>query len=226
MSADDSHAPDSRSHRPRLVVGLTGGIGSGKSAVSEHFARLGVPVIDADAVARDVVAPGRAALSEIVDAFGPDLLTPEGILDRRRLRERVFREPRERRRLEAILHPRIRDEMLRRLRAVEAPYCVLCIPLLLETDQRDLVDRVLVVDTSPQHQIERTQARDGSPRETIERIMRSQLGREERLAAADDVIENDGTLEQLRTRVEALHERYLSMVESESGPHLPPKNNS
>ncbi|NIR30730.1 MAG: dephospho-CoA kinase [Gammaproteobacteria bacterium] len=226
MSAHHNHAIDSRRNRPRLVVGLTGGIGSGKSSVAGQFARLGVSVIDADVVARDVVAPGQPALSDIADAFGHDLLTPEGALDRRCLRERVFREPRMRRRLEAILHPRIRDGMLRKLQTVDAPYCVLCIPLLLETEQRDLVDRVLVVDAPPELQVERTRARDGSSRETVEHIMQAQLGREERLAAADDVIENDGTLEQLRARVKALHERYLDMAESGLPPHLPPKNNS
>lgn len=226
MSADDDDVIHARRSGPRLVVGLTGGIGSGKSAVAEQFSRLGVTVIDADVAARDVVAPGQPALADVVDAFGSDLLTPQGTLDRERLRERVFREPRMRRRLEAILHPRIRSEMLRKLRGVDAPYGVLCIPLLLETNQRDLVDRVLVIDAPPELQIERTRARDGSSRETVERIMRAQLAREERLAAADDVIENDGTLEQLRARVGALHEQYLRMAQNGPPPHLPPKNKS
>lgn len=221
--ADGSNAPGSRREPgPGLVVGLTGGIGSGKSTAAWCFAQLGVPVIEADTLAREIVAPGQPALDAIVTAFGDELLTPEGSLDRRRLRERVFGDARQRERLEAILHPRIRREMQRRLRELDAPYCVLCIPLLLEAGQRDLVDRVLVVDAPPERQIERVQARDGTSRESIERIMRTQWSRSNRLAAADDVIRNEAGLEELRARVASLHEQYLRM----SGHHLPPPHKS
>lgn len=218
MSAEAPNAGNTSGPKgPRLVIGLTGGIGSGKSTVAKLFARLGAPVIDADAIAHELVSPGEPALRAIVAAFGRDVLTPEGTLDRRRLRERAFRDPALRERLETILHPLIRREMRRRVQALDAPYCVLCIPLLLETGRTDQMDRILVVDTPPTLQIERTQARDGSSRETVERIMRAQVDPRERLAAADDVIDNSGTLAQLEAQVESLHRRYLDMATG----HLP-----
>lgn len=199
-------------HRPPLVVGLTGGIGSGKSAAAETFSSLGVPVIDADALAREVVRPGTAGLAEVVRTFGRQVLDASGALDRRKMRETVLQSPERRRQLEALLHPRIRVEMERRLAAVREPYCVLTIPLLVEADQTGLVDRVLVIDVPRELQIRRTQARDGSSRETVEGILHAQADRDQRLAAADDVIDNQGSVADLRRRVEQLHRRYLRIA--------------
>jgi len=191
-------------------VGLTGGIASGKSTVAALFADLGVPVIDTDVIARDVVAPGTPGLAAVTTAFGADLLGPGGDLDRRRLRERVFADPAARARLEAILHPRI----LARLEALAGeaggPYQVLVIPLLLESGLADRVDRVLVVDCSEAVQRARLMVRDGESASGADRILAAQLGRQARLAQADDVLQNDGERGDLRERVQALHAAYLA----------------
>ncbi len=193
---------------PRLRVGLTGGIGSGKSTAEALFARLGVPVLDADRLAREVVEPGQPALGELVALLGPDILTAEGRLDRPQVRERVFKDAHLRRRVEGIVHPRVRRLMETRAERVQAPYCVLAIPLLLEAGQRELVDRVLVIDTPRELQIQRTCARDRASPEAVARVVDAQLSRGERLAAADDVIHNDGDLEYLASQVEQLHHLY------------------
>jgi dephospho-CoA kinase len=194
-----------------LVVGLTGGIGSGKTTVANCFAALDVPLIDADAIARELVEPGSPVLSEIVDCFGPDVLNTCGDLDRFRLRHRIFTDAGERRRLEAILHPRIRAEMARRIRRLDTPYCIVSIPLMVETAQTDLVDRVLVVDCPPELQRERIARRDGWPTEEIDGVLRAQATRTQRLQAADDVIVNDQNLDNLRDTVASLHRRYLEL---------------
>ncbi len=201
-----------------LVVGLTGGIGSGKSLAAARFEELGVPVLDADRIGRELVAPGREALAAIVQAFGPQVLRPDGGLDRAGLRERIFRDPETRRRLEAILHPRIRREMERRLARLRTPYCVLVIPLLLEAGQRDLVDRVLVVDAPVALQKERVRRRDGLDEATLEAILAAQWDRERRRAAADDLLPNEGTVEELHRRVDALHRRYLALARERGDP--------
>jgi len=198
--------------RPRLIVGLTGGIGSGKSTVARRFAALGVPVIDADVIAREVVAPGEPCLEAIVDLFGEGVLDEKGCLNRRKLREQVFMDNDARHRLEAILHPAIRTRMLERLSQIDAPYAVLVIPLLLEAGQRDLVDRVLVVDTPPDMQVVRAGRRDGVAPEEVRRIMGAQIGREDRLAAADDVLYNSGDLDSLLRQTDALHEHYSKLA--------------
>jgi len=195
-----------------LRVALTGGIASGKSTVAGHFAALGVPVIDTDVIARQVVEPGQPALAEVVAAFGPGVLGPDGRLDRRRLREVIFSDVAARRRLEAILHPAIRAEMERQSRAAGGPYQVLVIPLLTEGGRRDHVDRVLVVDSPESLQIERLVRRDSVSREQAVASLGAQATREARLAIADDVIENTGRAEDLRGRVAALHERYLRIA--------------
>ncbi|HEY8554496.1 MAG TPA: dephospho-CoA kinase [Burkholderiales bacterium] len=195
-----------------LRIGLTGGIGSGKSTVAQLFARRGVPVIDTDVIAREVVEPGQPAIAEIERAFGRKVLDDAGRLDRAALRRRVFDDPAARARLEAILHPRIRAEVERRLAALEAPYCLVVVPLLVETNFVDLIDRVLVVDADEALQIARTSARDAVPPESVERVMAAQASRAERLARADDVIRNDGTLSDLEREVERLHARYLAMA--------------
>lgn len=194
-----------------LIVGLTGGIGSGKSMVAERFAARGVPVIDADVVAREVVEPGTVGLARIVEAFGQDILDENGRLNRSRLGARVFQDPDSRQRLEAILHPLIRVEMQRRVTLITAPYCVLVIPLLIESGQADLVHRVLVVDASRELQHRRVAARDKRPAAEIEAILDAQAGREERLAAAHDVIVNDADPDALDRQVARLHQRYLEL---------------
>jgi dephospho-CoA kinase len=195
-----------------LVIALTGGIGSGKSRVAERFAELGVPVIDADILAREQVLPGTPGLKKIVSAFGPSMLTDSGRLDRARLRQRIFQDPSARKRLEAILHPRIRREMQRRVREANAPYVVLVIPLLLESNQTDLADRILVVDAPEALQLERVRRRDRQTTAQVHAALRSQCSRSERLAAADDVIVNDDTLEQLRRQTDELHQHYMSLT--------------
>jgi len=193
-------------------VALTGGIGSGKSSASALFAALGVPVIDADVISHALTAPGGEALPAIAEAFGADLITADGALDRAALRRIVFADPASRRRLEAILHPRIRANMLADAEAADGPYVILAIPLLLETGQTNLADRVLVIDLPRPQQIERVIARSGLEAAEVERIMASQVSRSERLAAADDIIDNSGPEEALRPQVEALHRHYLTLA--------------
>jgi len=197
-----------------MVIGLTGGIGCGKSAVSDLFAGLGVPVIDADVVAREVVEPGRPALEEIACRFGPETLLADGQLNRKRLRKIIFSDTQARKDLEAILHPRIRLSMREQLRQQRYPYAILSIPLLLETGQEDTVDRLLVVDCSPELQIERICSRDGTDPEQAGEILQAQCGRRDRLNAADDVIDNSGSLENLEERVRSLHCEYLALNRS------------
>lgn len=199
-----------------LRIGLTGGIGSGKSTVADMFAARGVPVIDADVIARELVEPGQPALAEIVAAFGDDVVDMQGRLDRRSLRARVFADPAERRRLEAILHPRIHAEMARRTAAQSAPYVLLVIPLLFEADQRDLVDRVLVVDVSPEVQRQRIGERDGLTAEQIDAMLAAQWDHRRRLDQADDVIDNSGDLDALQYQVNDLHRRYLASADGPS----------
>lgn len=194
-----------------LRVGLTGGIGSGKSTVSEYFARLGVPVIDADRIARALVEPGAPGLAQVVAAFGPGILDRAGRLDRARLRRIVFADPDRRRELESILHPLVRREIQERLQACSGSYCIVSIPLLLETGQADLVDRVLVVDSPEELQRSRIAARPGWTAEDADAAIRSQAPREDRLRAADDVIVNDADLPSLQQAVERLHARYLAL---------------
>ncbi|HVC01070.1 MAG TPA: dephospho-CoA kinase [Steroidobacteraceae bacterium] len=195
-----------------LRIGLTGGIASGKTTVARRFAELGVAVIDADEIARALVAPGEPALGEIITRFGGAILTPDGALDRRALRERVFADVRARRDLEAILHPRIHTQMARRAAAAAGPYVLLVIPLLVEGGARRDLDRILVVDASEQAQFERLLARDGGPAEQAQAMLAAQASRADRLALADDVLRNDGSVEVLRAGVDDLHRRYLALA--------------
>lgn len=195
-----------------LRIGLTGGIGSGKSTASSLFEQLGVPVIDADAIAREMVAPGQPGLDAVRQAFGPDAIGADGTLDRAWLRARVFAEPDERQRLEELLHPLIREAIRARVQQLAAPYCILAIPLLVEKGWRSEVDRVLVIDAPVEQQIARTASRDRMRTEDVERILAAQASREERLAAADDVLCNEGDLNALRERVTLLHQRYLRLA--------------
>jgi dephospho-CoA kinase len=195
-------------------VALTGGIASGKSTVANLFTALGATLVDTDVLAREVVAPGTALLAEIAAHFGPDILTADGSLDRRKLRERVFADTVERRWLEERTHPAIRALTDQRCEAARGPYCLVAIPLLVETQSKDRFNRVLVVDCEPETQLARLVARDGVTRETALRMLAAQAPREARLAVADDVIRNDGDFPALRGQVEKLHRQYVAAAES------------
>ncbi|WP_323981558.1 dephospho-CoA kinase [Aeromonas media] len=202
------------------VVAITGGIGSGKTTIANQFAALGIEAVDADLIAREVVAPGTPALAAIVNHFGTEMLTEQGLLDRRALRERIFSDPAAKSWLNALLHPIIRSEMLRQCAAVSSPYCLLVVPLLVENRLTGLADRVLVIDVDEATQIERTCRRDGVSREQAQAILASQASRSERLAMADDVLDNQsGTTETIRARILALHETYLAFA-SQQAPQL------
>lgn len=198
------------------VVAVTGGVASGKSTVCDALAARGVPVIDADQVARELVAPGEPALAEIVAAFGAQALAPDGTLDRAAMRRRIFADETARRRLEAILHPRVRERMAELARAVAAPYCVLAIPLLAETGRYPFVDCVVVVDVDPAVQRERVMRRDGVGAELAERMIAAQAPRATRLALADLVVDNSGSVTDLAGRIETLHAELLRRAAARS----------
>lgn len=198
-----------------FVVGITGGIGSGKSAVSDRFEALGIRVVDADLASRWVVEPGRPALARIAEHFGDDVLAGDGSLDRAALRRLVFAAPEERRWLETLLHPLIADEIRAALAAAQSPYAILVSPLLIESGQTEFVDRVLVVDVPEAVQIERTMARDDNDEAQVRSIIAAQIDRASRLARADDVIENDGGLDALDEQVAELHRHYLELAAAE-----------
>jgi dephospho-CoA kinase len=193
-------------------VALTGGIASGKSTVAGLFAALGVPVIDTDVIAREVVEPGQQALTQVAEAFGADVLDADGRLDRKRMRERIFADADARRRLEAILHPAIRAEMERQSQAAGGPYQVLVIPLLAEGGRRDHVDRVLLVDVPEELQIQRVMWRDGVSHDEAQASLNAQATRAQRLAMADDVLRNTGRVDDLREQVAGLHQQFLRLA--------------
>ena len=195
-----------------LIVGLTGGIASGKTTVSDLFAELGVPVVDADIAARRVVEPGQPALAELTQAFGDDLLTDAGTLDRARLREKAFADPGLRQRLEAILHPRIRERMEAEIADCDGPYAIMAVPLLVEGDLLYRVHRVLVVDVPEEVQIQRLMQRDGSSREQARAILQAQSPRDMRLQHADDIVDNTGAVDDLRRRIADLHKHYQAIA--------------
>jgi dephospho-CoA kinase len=193
-------------------VGLTGGIASGKSTAAAFFATLGVPILDSDQIAREVVEPGQPPLERLIERFGPGILTPDGHLDRPALRNIVFSDPKARADLEALTHPAIGAEMEARSASAGGPYQVLVIPLLVEKNLSSHVDRVLVIDCEETLQLERLRQRDGTGREQAEAILRAQAPRAERLKAADDVISNDTDVDSVKTQVAALHRRYLKLA--------------
>lgn len=197
---------------PRLVVGLTGGIASGKSTVSDLLGECGVGVVDTDVIAREVVRPGQPALAEIAATFGHRVLGADGTLDRRALRSIVFADPAARARLEAILHPRIRKEALRQVAAAPGPYVVLVVPLLVESGAYDWVDRVLVVDASAEVQERLLMARDRIEVQAARAMIAAQADRSTRLAHADDVIRNSAGVAELRAQALAMHRRYLRLA--------------
>ena len=193
-------------------VGLTGGIASGKSTVADHFAALGVPVIDTDVIAREVVEPGQPALKDIAEAFGDGVINEDGALDRAALRELIFAVDDARKLLEAILHPVIREETVRQANNAGGDYQVIVVPLLTESPLKLFVDRVLVVDCNKETQVRRLMSRDGETRESAERILSAQASREERLEIADDVIRNQGELNELAEQVAEMHAQYQALA--------------
>ena len=199
-------------NKQTLVVGLTGGIGSGKTTVANGFTALGVPVIDADLLARELVEPGQTALDEIISTFGTEAVTADGQLDRDYMRQRIFSDPDQKSRLEAILHPKIRQRIRTLLADIRTPYCIVVIPLLLETRQTDLVDRILVIDSPEKEQLKRVAARDGLSDNAIMAIIKSQIDRNTRLAAADDIIVNDQDVNELTGRILKLHRHYMGIT--------------
>ena len=207
MRSDEAHRP--------FVVGLTGGIGSGKSAVADHFARLGALVVDTDAIAHELTRTGGAAIPAVREHFGEGCIAADGSMDRKKVRELVFADPAAKQKLESLLHPMIRDESRRRIEAAAgvAPYVVHVVPLLVESqDYRSRVERVLVVDCEEAVQIRRVMARSGLEEAEVRRIIAAQAARPTRLAAADDVIDNSGALAALAPQVHALHGRYLELA--------------
>jgi dephospho-CoA kinase len=200
---------------PQLRIGLTGGIASGKSTVTQRFAELGVPVIDADVASRSVVEPGKPGLAGVVERFGPQVLDAGGRLDRKALRALIFNDSGSRQAVDAMLHPLIRAEMEQQATGAKGPYVVMAIPLLIEGgNARERVDRILVVDADEALQIQRVQVRDGSSAEDARAILASQATRAMRLAAADDVLLNSGTVAELRQAVDRLHEKYLQLAQT------------
>ncbi|MCK5894639.1 MAG: dephospho-CoA kinase [Endozoicomonadaceae bacterium] len=200
-----------------LIIGITGGIGSGKTTVTDYLASLGVTVCDADQAARVVVEPRTPALQTIIDHFGELILQADGYLDRRALRHIIFNDPQERRWLEALLHPLIKENITIQLSQSESPYSILVSPLLLETDQHTMVDQVVVVDIPVELQVQRTMARDRIEQSKVEAILKAQTDRETRLAKADDVIENSDSLEVLYQMLDQRHETWLTLAADKQG---------
>ena len=196
-----------------LIIGLTGGIGSGKSVASDKFASLGITVVDADVASRTVVEPGKPALQEIESHFGSEIITEDGRLDRAKLREIIASDAEERKWLESVLHPRIGEQITKEISESTSPYTLFVAPLLLETNSQEMCARVVVVDVPNDVQVERTAKRDKVPTDQVEQMVSAQMEREKRLEKADDVLLNTGTIEELEKKVEQLHEKYLQMVE-------------
>lgn len=202
-----------------FVIALTGGIGSGKSSVAAIFKELGAAIIDTDEIAHRLTAPGQPGARAVDGQFGSGYLRADGALDRDRMRERVFSDPAARKKLEAILHPMIRAEVNAAVRAAQAPYIVIVVPLLIETGAyRDLAQRILVVDCREEQQLARVILRSGLSADAARTIMASQVSRHERLKHADDVVRNAASLAELNAKVTALHAKYLALAGGGSGP--------
>jgi len=200
-----------------FVVGVTGGIGSGKTAVTNAFAALGINIVDADLASRVVVEPGTPALTEIARHFGAEILLQDGKLDRAALRRLIFSDPGQKRWLEQLLHPLIGAEIRRQIAASSSAYTIFVSPLLIEAGQRQFCDRILVVDVPESLQLQRTMTRDNNDADQVKRIMASQASRAQRLERADDVLENTGTLAELDARIAQLHNHYLQLAQQKSG---------
>lgn len=199
-----------------LVIGLTGGIGSGKSTVAKLFAEKNIPIIDADVIAKELTQPGQPTYQEIVHHFGEAILKPNKTIHRINLRHIIFTKPLEREWLEQLLHPFIRSEIDHRIKNCPGPYCIVVIPLLIESEPNPLIQRILVVDTSKNLQIKRTQQRDNTSLDLIHMILNSQASRQTRLQQADDIINNTGDLSALVQQVTNLHQKYLSLANKTS----------
>lgn len=195
-----------------LKIGVTGGIGCGKSAVTDYLSGKGIVIADADQAAKVIVEPGQPALKTIVNHFGSQILLDDGTLNRRALRDIIFNDPEQRRWLEQLTHPLIIERLRQELAAAQSPYVILVAPLLLEANLKGIVDRVLVIDIDPEQQIARTMARDGVSRTQVENILQAQASRAQRLSIADDIIDNNGSLGALHQQLDALHQRYLAML--------------
>ena len=195
-----------------LKIGVTGGIGCGKSAVTDYLSGKGIVIADADQAAKVIVEPGQPALKTIVNHFGSQILLDDDTLNRRALRDIIFNDPEQRRWLERLTHPLIIERLRQELAAAQSPYVILVAPLLLEANLKGVVDRVLVIDIDPEQQIARTMARDGVSRTQVENILQAQASRAQRLSIADDIIDNSGSLDALHQQLDALHQRYLAMV--------------
>lgn len=193
-----------------LVIGLTGGIGSGKSTAAFIFENNGIEIIDADAISREVVEPESKALIEIAKHFGDELINEQGMLERNKLRKVIFQNPDEKDWLEKLLHPLITQSINARINSSTTEYCMLVSPLLLETDQHKLVDRILVIDVSVETQLQRTLSRDNSEESIIKSIIASQISRKERLKRADDVLKNELNIDTLEREAQSLHLQYLA----------------
>ena len=198
----------------KFILGLTGGIGSGKSAASQWFEAQGITVVDADVVAREVVEIGQPALTQIQQAFGDWVLLADGSLNRRALREYIFQSPEARKTLESITHPAIRTSIIQQLHAAQSPYAILVSPLLFETNQHELTQHTLLIDATIELQIERASQRDGQNIEQIRNIIAAQMSREQKQTMADDIVLNDGHLDHLYTHLRPLHQKYLNMAAS------------
>ena len=195
-----------------LIIGLTGGIGSGKSVASDKFKSLGITIVDADVASRTVVEPGKPALKEIEDHFGSGIITAEGKLDRNNLREIIATDPEERKWLESVLHPKIGEQITKEISESTSVYTLFVAPLLLETNSQEMCSRVVVVDVPKEVQIQRTAERDKVSPNQVEQMVAAQMDREKRLENADDVLLNSGTIEDLEKQVEELHNKYIQMV--------------
>ena len=196
-----------------LIIGLTGGIGSGKSVASDKFKSLGIVVVDADVASRTVVEPGKPALKEIQDHFGSGIITAEGKLDRNNLREIIATDPEERKWLESVTHPKIGEQITKEISESTSVYTLFVAPLLLETNSQEMCSRVVVVDVPKDVQIQRTAKRDKVSSNQVEQMVAAQMKREKRLEKADDVLLNNGTIEDLEKQVEELHKKYIQMAE-------------
>jgi dephospho-CoA kinase len=209
-STPSGHSKDAK----HLWIGLTGGIASGKSMVSQRLGELGAGIVDTDEISREIVAPGSAGLSQVVAAFGAEVLTANGALDRAALRKRIFSSPAEKAQLEALLHPLIRAQALQQAEQEPGAYIVFVVPLLIETDFAALVDRILVVNCPAEAQLKRLMQRDNESPESAARAIASQIESAQRLERADDVIDNSGTLAELFAAVDEIHLRYLRLAKS------------
>lgn len=194
-----------------LTIGLTGGIGSGKSTVAKIFGELDVPVFDTDLIARELVVPGSSTATEIRKIFGDEIFLDNDEINREALKQRIFNDDDSRLQLESILHPKIHDRLLSLIASCTSPYCVAVIPLLIEKNWQDVVDRILVVDLAEDEQLKRASSRDNVSETLVSQIVRTQVGRNKRLSYANDIIDNNGSLESLTSQVNELHKKYLSL---------------